>query len=64
MIVDVQNGDSRDTLAVAALAAEAFCVGVVRSGDRRIAICDWVVERVALLLRQSPLDPDPGLPAH
>lgn len=61
MMIDFQNGDARDALAFASLIGEAFCVGVVKSGDRRIAICDWEGERVGLLLRQALLDHDPGL---
>jgi len=61
MMIDFQNGDPRDALAFASLIGEVFCVGVVKSGDRRIAICDWEGDRVALLLRQALLDQDPGL---
>lgn len=61
MMIDFQNGDARDALAFAALTDEAYCVAVVKSGDRSITICDWGGERVALLLRQALLDQDPGL---
>lgn len=53
MLVDINNGDPRDGLAFAALAAEYYFIGLIKVGDRRVAICTWEGRRVAVLLQRS-----------
>lgn len=61
MRVDINNGDPRDALAYAALAAESYFVGLIKAGDRRVAICSWEGRRVAVLVQQALYDNNPEL---